>query len=68
MILKNKKRRLSVPRFLLVLAILVAGGFGLRTYGADMAAELAPGKKEASDRKPWFASYVDATLTPPISV
>lgn len=64
MILKNKKRRLSVPRFLLVLAILVAGVFGLRTYGADMAAELAPGKKEASDRKPWFASYVDATLTP----
>lgn len=63
MTVKNKKRRLSWPRVLIVLLVMAAGLYGYQVYGEDVAVELIQGQ-ETEKHKPWFASYVDATLTP----
>lgn len=53
------RRRLSIPRLLLVLGVaagLVAGG----VWGAQWAV----GRVEAAAASPWFAGYVDVTAVP----
>lgn len=52
------KRKLSTPRLLFLVCILVAGSV-LFSFRSKVSA-----KFEKSTHEPWFAAYVDATLTP----
>jgi chitinase len=53
------RRRLSVPRLLLVLG--VAGGL---VAGGIWGAQWAVGRVDAATASPWFAGYADVTAVP----
>lgn len=53
------KRRLSIPRVLLVTLILLGSMYGATQSFADWRAE-----ESLVGYAPWFAAYVDVTLTP----
>jgi chitinase len=56
----GRRRRLSVLRVLAALAIAT----GLAAAGITFAQHVAAGVAEAFGSGPWYAPYVDATLTP----
>src|SRR5689334_15706641 len=56
----GRRRRLSVLRVLAALAIAT----GLAAAGITFARHVATGVAEAFGSGPWYAPYVDATLTP----
>lgn len=55
---KQKKRKLSIPRLLLLLLIIGSSGI-LFSFRTKVIA-----KFEKSEHEPWYAAYVDATVTP----
>lgn len=54
-----KKRKLSIPRLLLSLAIIIGVGFGIDYWLNQEALN-----NNFTGISPWFASYVDVTATP----
>lgn len=55
---QKTKRRISIPRATLLLIILI-GIVTIFSFRREVVA-----KFQKSDHQPWYASYVDATLTP----